>query len=70
MTTLTKEQAIIITGFTGVIACRSFSDLQEDVDKRLGYATYTHQYGDKEFADKVKELYREDFLKLIPTQEI
>lgn len=66
MVKLTKEQAVVITGFTGIMACNSFSDLQQEVDKRLGYPTFTHQYGNKTFADEVKELFREDFLKLIP----
>ncbi len=63
---LTKEQAIIITGFTGVMACHSFSDFQEAVDNKLGITTYTHMFGSKEFANKIKEAYREDFLALIP----
>jgi len=66
MTKLTKEQSVIITGFTGIMTCPSFSDLQEEVDKRLGYPTFTHQYGNKEFAEQVKELFREDFLSMIP----
>jgi hypothetical protein len=68
MNKLTKEQAVVITGFTGVMVCNSFSDLQLEVDKRLGYSTWTHQYGDKTFADEVKALFREDFLKLTPQE--
>ncbi len=66
MQKLTKEQAVIITGFTGIMACESFSDLQLEVDKRLGRPTFTHEYGNKAFAGQVKELFREDFLALIP----
>ncbi len=63
---LTKEQAVILTGFTGIMVCNDFGQLQEEVDKRLGYPTWTHQYGNKEFSGQVKELFREDFLKLVP----
>ena len=63
MKQLTKEQALVITGFTGFTAC-NFGDFQEEVDKRLGYPTWTHQYADREFMEKVRELFREDFLKL------
>ena len=63
MKELTKEQAIIITGFTGFSA-GSFALFLEDLEKRLEYPVFTHQLGDANFMDKVKELYREDFVKL------
>jgi hypothetical protein len=61
---LTLEQGIILTGFTGITCCK-FSDFQGDVEKRLGHPVWTHQFGDKEFAEKIRELYKEDFLKLV-----
>lgn len=65
MTKFTKEQSIVITGFTGVLAV-SFSDFHEDVEKRLGYPVFTHQFGNEEFMEKVSSLYKEDFLKMCP----
>lgn len=61
---LTKEQAIILTGFTG-IACCKFSYFHEDVEKRLGHPVFTHEFGSKEFSEKLKDIYKEDFLKLV-----
>lgn len=63
---LTKEQAIIITGYTGIFCFREFSHFQEDAEKRLGHPIWTHQFGDKEFANKIKEVYREGFIAMIP----
>ena len=63
MSKLTKEQAIIITGFTGLSACY-INDFLQDLESRLGEPVYTHQLGDKDFMDKVKELYRKDFESL------
>lgn len=60
---LTKEQAIILCGFTG-ICFGPFSDLHEDVEKRMGGPVWTHQFADKAFVEKVKELYKEDFLSI------
>lgn len=62
---LTKEQAIILTGFTGVTCC-NFSDFHEDVERRLGQPVWTHQFGNKEFAKLVNNLYRQDFLEMLP----
>lgn len=65
MKQFTKEQAVVITGFTGIMAVKSFSDFHADVEKRMGQPVWTHQFGDKDFSDKVKDLYREDFLSMI-----
>lgn len=61
MQKLTKEQAIVISGFTGIVAC-NFSLLHEDVEKRLGRPFLTHEFATER--ETVRELYREDFLKL------
>lgn len=54
----------MLTGFTGITCCR-FSDLHEDAEKRLGRPVWTHEFASESFADQVKELYREDFMKLV-----
>ena len=64
----TKEQALAIMGFTG-ITTTNFSTFHEDVEKRMGaehgverVPVWTHQFADEEFSDKVKALYKDDFL--------
>ena len=64
MQKLTKEQAIVITGFTGFMAC-SFSDFHGDVEKRLGRPVFTHQFGSKEFSKELQELYKTDFMEMV-----
>lgn len=61
---LTKEQAIILTGFTGML-CGSFSQFHEDVEKRLGRPVWTHEFADKDFTAEVKEAYKEDFISIV-----
>lgn len=63
MKKLTKEQAIIITGFTGVLIGK-FSDFHEDIEKRLGRPVITHEMA---YLD-AKELYKEDFLEMSPKE--
>ncbi len=62
---LTKEQAIAITGFTGVMACKSFSDFHEDVEKRLGRPVFTHEFANKKLTEEIEELYRADFMAMV-----
>jgi len=64
MKTLTKEQAIVITGFTGKLACK-FSDFHGDVERRLGRPVFTHEFGNQKFAEEIEELYRQDFLEMV-----
>lgn len=62
---LTKEQAIIISGYTGILIC-AFSDFHEDVEKRLGRPVWTHEMGSKNFMENLETLYRDDFINLAP----
>ena len=66
-TKLTKEQAIIISGYTGFLICQ-FSDLQNDVEKRVGRPVWTHEMGDAQFMENLQALYREDFIALAPEE--
>lgn len=63
MQKFTKEQAIIISGYTGFMAC-SFGDFQQDVQKRLGRPVWTHEFGNKEMRDKLVEVYKDDFIAM------
>ena len=65
MEKLTMGQAIVISGYTGIMAC-PFSKLHDDAEKRLGRPVYTHEFAGKAFTDAVKELYRDEFLAMIP----
>lgn len=61
---LTKEQGIILTGFTG-ITCANFSDFHGDVEKRLGRPVWTHEFANLDLVNQIKELYREDFIAMV-----
>lgn len=63
MQKFTKEQAIIISGYTGIMACK-FGDLQEDVEKRLGRPVYTHEFGSGTLAGEIRDMYRADFIAM------
>lgn len=60
---LTKHQAIIITGFTGIL-CGEMSDFHADVEKRLGRGVQTFEFGIKSFMDELKGIYHDDFTKI------
>ena len=63
MARLSRKDAAIIGAFTG-FALGPFEDIQAYGDHLLGEPTWTHQYGSKEFWEKLKELARPDFMAL------
>ncbi|MBU0564914.1 MAG: hypothetical protein KJ890_15600 [Gammaproteobacteria bacterium] len=62
-TPLTKEQALIITGFTGIQCCQDFGDFHADVEDRLEMAIFTHQL--PALADRIKDAYNDDFMAMM-----
>lgn len=56
---LTKQQAIIITGYTGILAC-DFSSLHKDLEKRFNRPVFIHELPQLNYSEK----YTEDFLKI------
>lgn len=57
---MTREEAIIITGFTGILCC-PLEVFQRDASQRAGRSLFTHQLG----SSFVRSLYRADFMKLV-----
>lgn len=64
MQKLTQEQALVITGYTGFMACEKFSDFHADVERRLGHSVWTHQF--PSLREKIAEAYKGDFLAMVP----
>ena len=58
---LTKEQAAIISAYTGVL-CGSFTDMAEYVEKKLGRPVWTHEYST--LSEQIRSVTREDFLSI------
>lgn len=64
MTKLTKEQAIIVSAYTGFMAC-NFSDLHEAVEFRLGRPIFVHELiGSEELMKEIRHAFLEDFLAI------
>lgn len=63
---LTKEQGLVVTGFTRKLSVSKFSDFHADVEKRLGRDVYTHEMASEEFWEQVNKVYRDDFLAMVP----
>ena len=61
---LTTEQAIVISGYTGII-CLHFDKFHKDVEQRMNRHVWTREFSDPDFWVKLQELYKQDFMEII-----
>lgn len=64
MQKLTKEQAIIIMGFTGFTTTVKFGDFHEEVERRLGRPIFTHEFADEVVIDEITAAFKNDFISM------
>lgn len=62
---LTKEQALLLSAYTGVLLCEKFSDLHEYIEKIAGRPVFTHEMGKTDFMIKLQEKLKPQILKII-----
>lgn len=63
MTKLTKEQGAIIGAYTGVLSGK-FSDMHEYIEKIMKRPVFTHEMGNKDTAEQIKQAAKSDFLAI------
>ena len=60
---MTKREAAIVSAYTGFL-CGGFGGLHEYVEEIMGRPVWTHEMGNKDFADEIKQKARPDFIAL------
>ena len=60
---MTKQEKLIVSAYTGVLMT-DFDDLHEFVEKVLGRPIWTHELADEFVVSELKEVLKEDFLRL------
>ena len=67
---LTKQQAVIISAYTGYLCCE-FADMHEEIERRLGHPVWTHQLGNMEFCNlAIRPLFKDDFVAMAANGEV
>jgi len=67
MKQLTREQAAILGVYTGILL-GPFSDLQAKIEEILGRPVWSHELGNQELMDLVKELIKPQLSELFATE--
>lgn len=60
---MTKQEKLIVSAYTGVLMT-DFDSLHEFIEKKLDRPVWTHELADKLVWNELKEVLKEDFLKL------
>ena len=53
--TMTKEEALIISAYTGYLLVSDFSEVHNFCEQTLGRPIFTHEFADHNFQEKIKE---------------
>lgn len=60
---MTKREAAIIGAFTGILI-GDFSDMHGYIEEIMGRAVFTHEMGNKEIAQEIKNKSKTDLLNI------
>ena len=69
MKRLTKEQAIVISAYTGYMVC-GFNDMHAEIEKRMGRPVWTHELGREEMAAELRRVFMDDFIAMAPKGKV
>ena len=64
---MTKQEAILISAYTGYLLAPSFADVQDFCAELLGRPIFTHQLGLKEIQEEIHEKCKPMIIKMIDT---
>jgi hypothetical protein len=65
MERLTKEQALLLSAYTGILLCDSFGDLHQYIEKIAGRPVFTHEMGHTKFMEELQEKLKPQILEII-----
>ena len=60
---MTKKEAAIVSAYTGFLI-GTFSEVQAYADEVLGIITWTHMFGDAQFAARLQKAAKADFIAI------
>lgn len=66
MNPLTKEQALLVSAYTGFLCVNDFSEVHEFAEKAMERPVFTHEFADPEFYKDLRSVLRAEFLQLVP----
>jgi len=60
---MTREEAAIVSAYTGILI-GGFDGFHEYAEELLGRPVFTHEFGDSEIAQELKDKSKQDFVSI------
>ena len=60
---MTKREAAIVSAYTGILI-GEFGDMHKYIEEVVGRPVWTHELGNRDVFNRIKELSRNDFLNI------
>ena len=60
---MTKQEKLIVSAYTGILMV-DFHELHKFFEEKAGRPIFTHEFANEELVEELKDLVREDFMKL------
>ena len=62
---MTREEAILLSAYTGFLLVQDFSDVHKFCEDTLGRSIWTHEFADKDVQKEIQNKLRPQIMKLI-----
>lgn len=62
---MTKEEAILLSSYTGVLLVPDFSDVHKFCEDTLGRPIWTHEFADQDVQKEIREKLRPQIMELV-----
>lgn len=62
---MNKQEAILVSAFTGFLLTKDFSDVHKFCEDLLGRPIFTHEFADKKVWEQIKEKCKPLILEMI-----
>ena len=62
---MTREEAILLSAYTGFLLVQDFSDVHKFCEDTLGRSIWTHEFADKDVEKEIQNKLRPQIMKLI-----
>ena len=62
---MTREEAILLSAYTGFLLVQDFSDVHKFCEDTLGHPIWTHEFADKDVQKEIQDKLRPQIMKLI-----
>ena len=62
---MTRDEALLLSAYTGYLLVPDFSDVHEFCERILGRPIYTHEFVDEKTIEEIKEKLKPEIMSMI-----